>query len=65
MHVLWPTVHQSAFPEGDVHECPVCIQSSLLAVKQRLLGCKVSPDLVVILSCDLTTFGPIQAPVDP
>ena len=35
---------------------PVCIQSSLLAVKQRLPGYKVSHDHVVILSTDLTTF---------
>ena len=62
VHILWPTVHQSAFPEAafwdmsDVHECPVCVHSSLLAVKRRLPGCKVSHDLVVILSTDLTTF---------
>ena len=59
VHVLWPTVHQSAFPEAaframsDVHECPVCTQSSLLAVQQRLPGCEVSHDLVVTY---LTTF---------
>ena len=62
VHVLWPTVHQSAFPEAafwgmsDVHECSVCIQLSLLAVKQRPPSSKVSHDLVVILSTDLTTF---------
>ena len=39
---------------SDVHECPVCAQSSLLAVQQRLPGCEVSHDLVVILSTDLT-----------
>ena len=50
---------------SDVHECLVCTQLSLLAVQQRLPGCEVSHDLVVILSTDLTTFGPIQAPVDP
>ena len=54
VHALWPTVHQSAFPEAafgdmsDAHECPVCIHSSLLAVQQRLPGCEVSHDLVVI-----------------
>ena len=41
---------------SDVHECSVCIQLSLLAVKQRPPSCKVSRDLVVILSTDLTTF---------
>ena len=41
---------------SDVHECSVCIQLSLLAVKQRPPSCKVSHDLVVILSTDLTTF---------
>ena len=41
---------------SDVHECPVCAQSSLLAVQQGLPGCEVSHDLVVILSTDLTTF---------
>ena len=52
MHVLWPTVHQSAFPEAafwdmsHIHEC----LSHLLAVKGRLPGCEVSHDLVVILS---------------
>ena len=62
VHVLWPKVYQSALPEAaframsDVHECPVCTQSSLLAVQQRLPGCEVSHDLVVILSTDLTTF---------
>ena len=40
----------------DVYECPVCIQSSLLVVKERLPGCKVLHDLVVILSTDLSTF---------
>ena len=34
----------------------VSTQSSLLAVQQRLPGCEVSHDLVVILSTDLTTF---------
>ena len=37
VHVLWPAVHQSAFPEAtfcgmsDVHGCLVCIQAYLLA----------------------------------
>ena len=58
VHVLWPTVHQSIFHEAafcamsEVHECPVCTQSSLLAVQQRLPGCEVSHDLVVILPTD-------------
>ena len=38
------------------HECSVCIQLFLLAVKQRPLGCKVSQDLVVILSTDLCNY---------
>ena len=41
---------------SDVHEHSVCIQLSLLAVKQRPPDCKVSYDLVVVLSNDLTTF---------
>ena len=55
VHVLWPADHQSAFPEAafsDVHECPVCAQSSLLAVQLRPPGYEVSHDLVVILSTD-------------
>ena len=55
VHVLWPTVHQSAFPEAamsDVYECPVCAHSSLLAVQQRLPGYEVLYDLIVILSTD-------------
>ena len=62
-HVLWPTVHQSAFPEVVSEPCQtamnarfVSTQSSLLAVQQRLPGCEVSHDLVVILSTDLTTL---------
>ena len=53
--LLWPTVYHSTFPEAafrdisDVHEC---IRSSLLVVQQRLPGCEVSHDLVVILSTD-------------
>ena len=43
----------------SMNACPVCTQSSLLAVQQRLPGCEVSYDLVVILSTDLTTFWTI------
>ena len=68
VHVFWPTVHQSAFAEAgmsDIHECLFCVHPSLLAIEQRLLGCKVSHDLVMIFSTDLTIFGTFQAPVDP
>ena len=41
---------------SDAHECPVCTQSSLLAVQQRPPGCEVSHDLVVILSTDLAIY---------
>ena len=67
MHVFWPTIYQPAFAESafrgisDIHEYLACIQSSLLAVKQRLPVCKVSHDFVVILSTDLTTFGAISS----
>jgi len=53
------------FPEAafwgmsDIHECPAYIHLSLLAVKQRLLGCKVTHGFAVILSTDLTTFWAI------
>ena len=63
VHVMWPTVHQSAFSEAafwdvsGIHECPVCIQLSLLAVKQMLLDYKVSHDLMVMLSTNLTILG--------
>ena len=46
---------------SDVYECPVRIQLSLLAVKQRLPDCKISHDLVVILSTDLNTFWAISS----
>jgi len=60
--VLCPIIQQSALPEAafwdmsDVHESPVCIQLSLLPVKQRVPGYKVSYALVVIVSTDLTTY---------
>ena len=56
-HLSYPCIvaqsSPSAFPKADtldVHEYPVCIQSSLLAVKQIPAGCKVLHGLVVILS---------------
>ena len=64
VHVLWPTVYQFAFPKADmsdVHECPVCTRSSLLAVQQCVPGYEVSHDLVMILSTDSTTFWDISS----
>ena len=56
--ILWPAVHRSAFPRllSETCECLFIIQPSLLAVKHKLLGCKVSYGFVVILSTDLNTF---------
>ena len=48
--------YASIIDTGLSMNASVCIQSSLLAVKQRLPGYKVSHDHVVILSTDLTTF---------
>ena len=64
MHVFWLAIARKT----STNEYPVCIRLSVLAVEQRLLGVKVSHNLVVILSTDLTIFcpvlGPFQTPVD-
>ena len=64
VHVFWLAIAHKT----STNECPVCFRLSVLAVEQRLLGVKVSHNLVVILSTDLTTFcpvfGPFQTPVD-
>ena len=47
-----PTAHRSAFTvaASDVHQCLDCFQLAMLAVNEKLPGCKLPRDWLVVLS---------------